>query len=117
MNVEDARELCLRIKGAEECQPFDENSLVYKIMGKMFALIFLENHTGICLKCDPERAIELRERYRAIQGAYHFNKKYWNSIDCGSDVDKELLETLIAHSVDEVLKKMTKKDRLAYEAL
>ena len=82
----------------------------------MFALIDLESANKICLKCDPEYALELREHYVAIEGAYHFNKKYWNQVFLDGDVDDKLLKQLIDHSVEEVLKKFTKKMRTEYEA-
>lgn len=117
MNVETAREYCLSKKGVTECFPFDEVSLVMKVMGKMFALIDLEEATQITLKCDPEKALELREHYTAIEGAYHFHKKYWNSVRFNSDVDDKLIKELIDHSYDEVIKKFTKKVRAEYDAL
>lgn len=83
----------------------------------MFALIDLESANKICLKCDPEYTLELREHYVAIEGAYHFNKKYWNQVFLDGDVDDKLLKQLIDHSVEEVLKKFTKKMRTEYEAL
>ena len=95
MNVEKAREYCLSKKGVTECFPFDD----------------------VSLKCDPEYAIELRERYSAINGAYHFNKKYWNSVCFDQDADDRLIEHLIDHSYEEVLKKFTKKLRAEYDAL
>ena len=76
MNVETVREYCLNKKGVTESFPFDDVSLVVKVMNKMFALIDLEEANHIALKCDPEKAIELREHYSGIEGAYHFNKKY-----------------------------------------
>ena len=109
MDIETAREYCLSKKAVTECFPFDEYSLVMKVMNKMFALIDL--------KCDPEYALELREHYVAIEGAYHFNKKYWNQVFLDGDVDDKLLKQLIDHSVEEVLKKFTKKMRTEYEAL
>ena len=86
MDIEPAREYCLSKKAVTECFPFDEYSLVMKVMDKMFALIDLESANKICLKCDPEYALELRERYAAIEGAYHFNKKYWNQVFLDGDV-------------------------------
>lgn len=74
----------------------------------MFALIDLEGANSIALKCDPEKAIELREHYAGIEGAYHFNKKYWNSVRFDSDADDKLIKELIDHSYDEVIKKFTK---------
>lgn len=70
MDIETAREYCLAKKAVTECLPFDEYSLVMKVMDKMFVLIDLEYSNKICMKCDPEYAIELRERYSAIEGAY-----------------------------------------------
>ena len=70
MDIETAREYCLSKKAVTECFPFDEYSLVMKVMNKMFALIDLESANKICLKCDPEYALELREHYVAIEGAY-----------------------------------------------
>ncbi|WP_300704291.1 MmcQ/YjbR family DNA-binding protein [Bacteroides sp.] len=117
MDIETAREYCLNKKGVTECLPFDEYSLVMKIMDKMFALIDLEGANKICVKCDPEYALELRERYTAIEGAYHFNKKYWNQIILDGDVDDNLIKQLIDHSIEEVFKKFTKKMRAEYDAL
>lgn len=117
MNIESAREYCLSKKGTTESFPFDEYSLVIKVMDKMFALIDLENADKIALKCAPEYAIELRERYHAITGAYHFNKKYWNQVYFEQDVNDKLLKQLIDHSVDEVIKKFTKKQRAEYDSL
>lgn len=117
MNVETAREYCLNKKGVTESFPFDNVSLVMKVMGKMFALIDLEGARSISLKCDPEKAIELREHYAGIEGAYHFNKKYWNSVCFDSDVDDQLAKELIDHSYDEVIKKFTKKLRTEYDAI
>ena len=116
MNVEQAREYCISKKGATESFPFDDTSLVMKVMGKMFALIDLESANSIALKCNPDYAIELREQYSAISGAYHFNKKYWNGVIFNSDVDDKLIKHLIDHSYEEVIKKFTKKLRNEYEA-
>lgn len=81
MNYEDLRTFCLELKGVTESFPFDEFSLVMKVQGKMFALLPLDNpETQISLKCDPERALLLRDEYSAITPAYHFNKKHWNSV-------------------------------------
>lgn len=117
MNVESAREYCLSKKAVTECLPFDDSSLVLKVMDKMFALIDLEGANSIFLKCEPEYAIELRERYSAIEGAYHFNKKHWNSVRFDSDVEDALILKLIDHSYEEVLKKFTRKLRTTYDAI
>lgn len=117
MDVEIIREYCLSKKGVTESFPFDDISLVMKVMNKMFALIDLEEAKSITLKCDPERAIELRERYSGIEGAYHFNKKYWNGVYFDADVDDKLIKELVDHSYEEVIKKFTKKLRAEYDAL
>ncbi len=116
MNIEQIREYCLSKKGATESFPFDETTLVIKVMNKMFALIDLEEANSITLKCEPEYALELREQYPSIEGAYHFNKKYWNSVRIDKEVSDKLLQKLIDHSYDEVIKKFTKKLRTAYDA-
>ena len=99
MNIEELREHCLSLRGTTESFPFDEMTLVLKVQGKMFALIPLDNpETQITLKCDPERAISLREEYSAIVPAWHFNKKHWNAIIIDPSISKSLLYELIQHS-------------------
>lgn len=117
MNVETIREYCLAKKAVTECLPFDETSLVMKVMGKMFILIDLESANYIALKCDPDYAIELRDHYNAVEPAWHFNKKYWNQVFLDRDADDTLIRHLIDHSYDEVLKKFTRKMRTEYEEL
>lgn len=117
MNIEEAREYCLSIKGAEECTPFDDITLVYKVMGKMYACLSLEpmpDGFTIILKCEPERSVELRENYMGIIPGYHFNKKHWNSVYLEKDVPKDLIRELINHSVEEVIKKLPKKLQVEY---
>ena len=117
MDIATAREYCLAKKAVTECLPFDEYSLVMKVMDKMFVLIDLEGSNKISMKCDPDYAIELREHYSAIEGAYHFNKKYWNQVFLDRDADDKLIKKLIDHAYEEVLKKFTKKMRTEYDAL
>lgn len=120
MNIEEFREYCLSIKGAEECFPFDENVLAFKVMSKMFAYTDLSvsgADTRINLKCDPEKAIELRERYSNVIPGFHANKKYWNTIYINRDIADEDIRSWINHSVDEVIKKMPKKQQELYKAL
>lgn len=117
MDIEKAREYCLSKKGCEEGFPFDEETLVFKVMGKMFAVLMLEKPDMIVLKCDADYVLELREKHVAIEPAWHFNKKYWNQIHFNSDVNDELLYNLIDHSLNEVVKKFTRKMKEAYNAL
>lgn len=108
MNVEELRNLCLSVPGATESLPFDDVTLVYKIMGKMFALIPLDSEScSIALKCDPEEAVILREQYEAVIPASHFNKKYWNTLLLNQDLPDKEVPAWIEHSVNEVLKKMS----------
>ena len=112
MNIEQFRDYCLSKKGVTESFPFDENTLVFKVLDKMFALTGLNaENASANLKCDPDRALELREQYEAVQPGYHMNKKHWNTILLESDVGDDLLKELIDHSYELVVKKMRKKDR------
>jgi predicted DNA-binding protein (MmcQ/YjbR family) len=117
MNIEEAREACLSIKGTAETFPFGDDVLVYKVMDKMFAYMGLDPKDGefwLNMKCDPERAIELREYYSGIIPGYHSNKKHWNTIVLESDVPDALIVELIQHSVDEVIKKLPKVKQAEY---
>ena len=81
MDIEQLRDYCLTKPGAEECFPFGPDNLVFKVNGKMFLLASLDQQPlSFNVKCDPEKALELRERYTAVQPGYHMNKKYWNTI-------------------------------------
>lgn len=117
MDIEAAREYCLSKKATTEDTPFGEDVLVIRVMGKMFLCINLNTPDRITMKCDPEYALELRERYNAIEGAWHFNKKYWNQVFLDGDADDRLIKHLMDHSYEEVIKKFTKKMRNEYEAL
>ena len=113
MNVEELREYCLSKKAVTESFPFDDVSLVMKVVDKMFALIALDSHpTLIALKCDPERAIELRERYSAVIPAWHFNKKHWNNVIMDGSVSEKEVKEWIDHSYDLVVKGLTKQQKL-----
>ena len=110
MNIEEVREYCIAKKGVTEEFPFDEQTLVFKVLGKMFALSGLERiPPQLNLKCDPERSIELREQYNGlIYGGYHMNKRLWNTIEI-SNLSPKLIYDLIDHSYDLVIAKMPKK--------
>ncbi len=110
MNIEEFREYCLSKKYVTECFPFDTTTLVFKVAGKMFALSGLENQPAtVNLKCDPERAIELREEFTDVIEGFHMNKKLWNTITIEGNLPKNLLIELIDHSYDLVVKGLTKK--------
>ena len=109
MNIEQIREYCLSQPDATEDMPFGEDYLVIRICDKIFACIGLTRPDYFVVKCDPERAIELRERYPEIRPAWHWNKKYWIEISLTGSLDDNLIQTLIRHSYTEVLKKLPKR--------
>ncbi len=112
MNIEEVRNYCLSKPGSSEGLPFDEETLVFKVMGKMFALLPLEKRSCISLKCDPEYAIELREKHPGmIEGAYHMNKKHWNMVELEGNLERELILALVDHSYDLVVAKLKKAQR------
>ncbi|WP_299797631.1 MmcQ/YjbR family DNA-binding protein [uncultured Maribacter sp.] len=117
MNVEEYRDYCISKKGVTESFPFDETTLVFKVMGKMFALCGLERvPLRVNLKCDPERAIALREEHDGIIEGWHMSKKHWNTLYLDK-IPKELTKELIDHSYDLVVSKLTKKVKAELEAL
>ena len=112
MNIEEYRNYCLAKKGVTEEFPFDEVTLVFKVMGKMFALTGLNSDVfSVNLKCDPDWAIELRETYSEVQPGYHMNKKHWNTVSFEESLSDDFLEKLIDHSYDLVVAKLKKADR------
>lgn len=112
MNIEQLRDYCLQKAGVTEDFPFDETTLVFKVMGKMFAATSLARlPTSVNLKCDPVRALELREQYDGVQPGYHMNKKHWNTVTLQSDVPSSELRALIDHSYALVVKGLKKADR------
>ncbi|MGM0477741.1 MAG: MmcQ/YjbR family DNA-binding protein [Bacteroidota bacterium] len=109
MDVVHFREYCLEKAHVNESFPFNEHTLVFKVAGKMFALLDLEEGQSANLKCDPERAIELREHYEGVHPGYHMSKKHWNTVYLNSDVGTELLLQLIDHSYESVIQTFSKK--------
>ena len=117
MNVEEYREYCISKKGVTESFPFDEFTLVFKVMGKMFALCGLDHvPLRINLKCDPDKAIELREEHDGIIEGWHMSKKHWNTVYLDK-IPKNLTLELIDHSYDLVVSKLTKKMKTALDEL
>lgn len=115
MDIEKLREYCISKKGVTEEFPFGEDTLVFKVGGKMFALTSLDNDLWINLKCDPELAIELRERYPAVQPGYHMNKTHWNTVAIDGSVSDKLVCEWIDHSYNIVVGKLPKKMREALQ--
>ena len=112
MDIETIRAYCLTKKGTEEGFPFDDTTLVIKVGGKIFALINLDADPSINLKCDPDRAIDLREANPAIIPGYHMNKKHWNTIVLDGSLSKALIMEMIDHSYDLVFQSLPRKQRL-----
>lgn len=118
MHLDEIREYCLLQKGAEECTPFGEDTLVFKVMGKMFLLSGIESKpVQFNAKCDPEKAIELREKYPCVQPGYHMNKQHWNTILCDGSVSDKLIKQWIDESYALVVMSLTKKIKSELENL
>jgi predicted DNA-binding protein (MmcQ/YjbR family) len=111
MNIEEYRNFCLALPGATEGFPFGPQTIVFKVMNKMFALSNIETYDFVNLKCDPERAIMLREEYDGISPGWHMNKVHWNSVKTSADVDDELLKELIRHSYELIVESLPKKSK------
>jgi predicted DNA-binding protein (MmcQ/YjbR family) len=117
MNIEVFREYCLAKKGASEEFPFGGDVLVFKVMGKMFALTVLGGDFSINLKCDPNLAVELREQYPAVQPGYHMHKKYWNTVYIDGSISTKLICEWIDHSYNLVIDQLPKKLKNEYNLL
>lgn len=108
MNIEEIRDYCLSKTHCEECFPFGDENIVFKVGGKIFAIMDIETKY-INLKCEPELAIELRERYSYVTAGYHMNKAYWNTINLGDFIEYDLLKTWIDNSYMLIVKALPKK--------
>lgn len=114
MHIEQLRDFCMSKKGVTEHFPFDDVTLVFKVMNKMFLLTSLNNwekgEEKMNVKCNPEKALELRGNYEGINPGFHMNKKHWNTVLINnSDVSDDLVKDLINHSYDLVVGGLTKK--------
>jgi predicted DNA-binding protein (MmcQ/YjbR family) len=114
MDIAYFREYALKKKGVTESQPFGDDVIVYKVINKIFMMMNFETPFRISLKCDPERAIDLRERYSAIRPAYHMNNKHWNMIDADGSVSLKEIFDMIDHSYELIVSKFTKKEKEIY---
>ncbi|REH45822.1 putative DNA-binding protein (MmcQ/YjbR family) [Tenacibaculum gallaicum] len=113
MNIEEFRNYCITKKGVTEHFPFDDNVLVFKVMDKMFALSGLDSweqhEPKVNLKCEPERALELRAEYESINPGFHMSKKHWNTVTLNNDVSDTFVFELIDRSCELIVKGLTKK--------
>lgn len=117
MNVENLRMICLKLPGVTEGFPFDETTLVFKVMGKMFALMNLDGPLRINLKCDPDEAIDLRERYSFVLPGYHMNKQLWNTVVVDEFTPDDLLIKWVKDSYQLIVAKLPKKVKAELDAL
>ncbi len=111
MDIESFRTYCLAKKGVTETFPFDENTLVFKVMGKMFALTNIDGFESVNLKCDPLLSLELRVEFEAIEPGYHMSKKHWNTITLDYSIEDNTIYEWIKDSYNLVVDKLTKKQK------
>lgn len=109
MTLEYFRDYCLALPAVTEDTPFDPTTLCFRVGGKIFAITDMEVFEYVNLKCDPERAIELRERYDGITPGYHMNKKLWNSVSVAGNVPDSLILELAVHSYELIRDSLPKK--------
>lgn len=118
MDIESLHQYCLTKKGAEESFPFGSETLVFKVMDKAFLLTGLASSPlQFNVKCDPEKAIDLREQYSCVMPGYHMNKKHWNTVICDGSVNDALLRSWIDHSYELVVNALPRKLKLELESL
>jgi predicted DNA-binding protein (MmcQ/YjbR family) len=118
MFLDEIREYCLQKKGVEECIPFGNDTLVFKVLGKMFLLSGIETQpVQFNVKCDPEKALELREKYSCVLPGYHMNKQHWNTIICDGSVSDNQIKEWINHSYELVVASLTKKLKAELEQM
>ncbi len=117
MDLESFRKYCLAKKGVAEDFPFGEDTLVYKVMGKIFAITSFDTPLSVNLKCDPETAAELRERYEGVVPGYHMNKKHWNTVDFESGIPQSELRQFIDHSYELVVNSLPRKARAELDSM
>ena len=115
MNIEEFRDYCLRKPGVTEETPFGPETLVFKVGGKLFALTDIDTFGSINLKCDPERAIELREAHDYVRPGFHMNKKHWNTVLVGTGAPESQLRNLMDHSYELVLASLPKAVKAAMQ--
>lgn len=110
MNIEEIREYSLSLPSTSEDCPFEPDGLALRVLDKIFAYVDLNRSDFICLKCNPQYAIQLREEHPEITGAYHWNKKYWNQVAYRhGTLPDDFIKYLIRHSYQEVVKKMPRR--------
>ncbi len=109
MNIEELRDYCLQKVGVTEALPFGDDTLVFKIGEKLFLLTSIKSANSFNVKCDPELAIELRERYAEVKPGFHMNKRHWNTVSIGGSLTRKQIYQMIDHSYDLVFNALPKK--------
>jgi predicted DNA-binding protein (MmcQ/YjbR family) len=109
MNVEEVRDYCMQKPATTEGLPFGEDTLVFKVAGKIFLLIGLEQGNRFNVKCDPELAVELREQHTEVQPGYHMNKTHWNTVFMDGSLTYKQIYGMIDHSYELIVKSLPKK--------
>lgn len=117
MDVEQVRTYCLAKKGVAESLPFDDVSPVYKVMNKIFLIMNLTPPFSINLKCDPDNAVELREKYDGVNPGYHMNKQHWNTVTLNSGIPDALIKEWIDESYELIVAGLPKKTKQELENL
>jgi predicted DNA-binding protein (MmcQ/YjbR family) len=116
MDIETLREHCIKKENVEECFPFDETTLVFKVAGKMFLLVDIDSRpVSFNIKCDPQKAIELREKYSCVEPGWHMNKSHWNTITADGSVNNKLLFSWINDSYDLIVSSLPKKIQATFK--
>jgi predicted DNA-binding protein (MmcQ/YjbR family) len=112
MDVEQFRDYCLQKPASSEGMPFGETCIVFKVSGKMFALVALDEMPATAnLKCDPDLALELRDRYEQVRPGYHMNKKHWNTVEIDSGIPGNEIHKMVDHSYELVVNSLPKAER------
>ena len=114
MHLDEFRQYCFSKKGVIEDFPFGEGTMVFKVGGKMFALTSFAKPLSVNLKCDPEQAVELRERYEEVQPGYHMSKKHWNTVNFEGRIPVKELKQMVDRSYDLVVKGLSSKLRTEF---
>ena len=109
MNVEEVRDYCMKKLATEEGMPFGDDTLVFKVAGKIFLLISLEKGNRFNVKCDPELAVELREQHTEVQPGFHMNKTHWNTVFMNGSLTYKQIYGMIDHSYELIVKSLPKK--------
>lgn len=117
MNIEEFRDVCTSFTGVTEGFPFDDNTLAFKVMDKIFALADVEKFDGINLKCDPIKAATLRDLYPEVKPGYHMNKKHWNTVDPKGELSDVLIKEWIKDSYDLVVESLPRKEQRKLEKM